>query len=176
MGVGPFSSESNAQDSRQAAGDNSNLVHGKGTVTEAGGVTVTGKINTGAQNSKIGNNTIKAGKGSKITIDNGGEAVSDLTSKFLDTLAGLSAPAPTTPVYVTTEPPAANSGPGDSGGGGGWSDLVDSILNRSLNPPTPGAGQSQPAAASTSSNSKLYWIAGAILLAGLGFFFFKRRA
>jgi hypothetical protein len=73
MGVGPFSSESNAQDSRQAAGDNSNLVHGKGTVTEAGGVTVTGKINTGAQNSKIGNNTIKAGKGSKITIDNGGE-------------------------------------------------------------------------------------------------------
>jgi hypothetical protein len=82
------SSTSSATDSHQQAGDNANLVHGKGIVTEAGGLTLSGRSNylspgSAMLGNKSGNTTtnIKVGKKGALTIQQG--ASTDTISAML---------------------------------------------------------------------------------------------
>ncbi len=94
MGFFGIESTSQAFDQRQSAGDNSNLIHGQGIVTEAGGLTLKGnnKYNTGVFLEKGSNlNTgLQVGKNFKGSITvNDTAALADLAKTSNENLASI---------------------------------------------------------------------------------------
>jgi len=94
MGFGSFSSESRSSDNRIGAGDNSNIIRGKGRITEAGGLSVSDKAAylTGGSISLAKGSELHAGleigKADKIVI-NDTTGIETLTGKLNDTIKGL---------------------------------------------------------------------------------------